>query len=102
MAVYVAMLVLCLLALVTTWGGFVWIIKFLLVPFRLYVGAVGSLNFATIPVSISIVGMLTYFAIATLLSRYIFLTRVQKCRGALIAASSGLVLGAICALVAVL
>lgn len=102
MAVYVAMLVLCLLALVTTWGGFVWIIKFLLVPFRLYVGAVGSLNFATIPVSISIVGMLTYFAIATLLSRYVFLTRVQKCRGALIAASSGLVLGAICALVAVL
>ena len=99
MVAYVAMLVLCLLSLITTWGGFVWLVKYLLIPFRLYVGAVGSLNFSTIPVSMSVVGIVAFFVIATLLSRFVFLTRVQKCRGALVTASAGIMLGALLALI---
>ena len=99
MAIYVVMLVLCLLSVITTWGGFVWILKFLLIPFRLYVGAVGSLNFSTIPVAMGVVGILTYTAIAVVSSRYVFLTRLQKCRCALIIASAGLVVGAVAQLI---
>lgn len=99
MAIYVVMLVLCLLSFITTWGGFVWMLKFLLIPFRLYVGAVGSLNFSTIPVAMGVVGILIYTAIAVVSSRYVFLTRLQKCRCALIIASAGLVVGAVAQLI---
>lgn len=97
MAVYVAMLVLTLLSLVTGFGGFVWILRFLLLPFRLYVGAIGSLNFATINTQIGLVGLITFVVLLLLSSRYVFLTKVERGRALSITATFGLVAGMIVA-----
>lgn len=92
MLMYILLLVLTILSLITTFGGFVWIMKFLLIPFRVYVGAIGSLSFATIPVAIGIGGVVTFSVVMLILSKFVFLTRRQKAQGAILCTSAGLAL----------
>lgn len=92
MFVYILTLVLTLLSLITTFGGFVWILKFLLIPFRVYVGGIGSLSFATIPVYMSVGGVVTFSIVMLTLSKFVFLTRRQRAQGALICTSVGMAL----------
>ncbi len=78
MVVYVLLLVLVLLSLITSWGGFVWIVKFLLLPFRVFVSAVGSISFATIPVACTAVGIIAFRLAFVASSRYVFLTKTNR------------------------
>lgn len=78
MVVYVFLLVLTLLSLITSWGGFVWIVKFLLLPFRAFVGWVGSISFATIPVACTLIGVIAFRLAFVASSRYVFLTKVNR------------------------
>ena len=91
MAVYVAMLVLTTLSVITGWGGFVWILKYLLLPFRLYVKAIGSLPFATVNTVMGLVGMITSVVMLILASRFVFLNKVQRGRALSFTATAGLV-----------
>ncbi len=97
MAVYVAMLVLTTLSVITGWGGFVWILKYLLLPFRLYVGAIGSLRFATVHTVMGLVGLITSVIMLIIASRYVFLTKVQRGRALSLTATFGLVVSMIVA-----
>ncbi|MDE6302917.1 MAG: ComEC/Rec2 family competence protein, partial [Clostridia bacterium] len=82
MAIYVLLLVCTLLTLITTFGGFVWIMKFLLIPFRLYVGVIGGLPFSTVPASASAAMVVCFTVIALFVSRFVFLGRRSKAIGA--------------------
>lgn len=93
---YVAILVLVLLSLITTWGGFAWLIKYLLLPFRVFVGVVGNISFATIPVACTVIGIITARIAFVLSSRYVFLTKVQRWQSVLCTLSIGLALSGIC------
>lgn len=92
MFVYIILLILCLLSLITTFGGFVWIMRFLLIPFRVYTGIIGNLSFATIPVSLGVIGIAVFSFAMLLISKFIFLTRIQKVKGVLTVSSVGLAL----------
>lgn len=97
MAVYIAMLALTTLSVITGWGGFVWILKYLLLPFRLYVGAIGSLSFATVNTSLGLIGLITAVIMLLLASRYVFLTKMQRGRVLSLTATFGIVVGMIVA-----
>lgn len=90
MAVYVCMLVLVFLSLITTWGGFVWILKYLLLPFRLYVGAIGSLNCAVVHTSVGLVGLITIVLMLVIASRYVFLQKRERFNALSVSAALGL------------
>ena len=97
MIVYVIMLVLVSLSLITTWGGFVWILKYLLLPFRLYVGAIGTLNIASVDSGVGIVGLLFLLASLLLLSRFVLLKKSERLKALSITASVGMVVATIVA-----
>lgn len=99
MAIYILSLVLTILSLITTFGGFVWILKFLLIPFRVYVGGIGSLSFATISVYMGVGGVVTFSIVMLILSKFVFLTRRQKAQGALVCTSVGMALSTLLLLV---
>ena len=78
MVLYVVLLICMLLALITTFGGFAWIMKILFIPFRVYVALIGNLSFATVPVTSSVCGIVCYEAMAIVLSRFVFLRKHTK------------------------
>lgn len=90
MVVYVIILICTLLSLITSMGVFVMPIKYLLIPFRAYVGLVGSFSFATLETSVGATLTLTLLAISVLVSRFVFLDRVKKIRLATILLCVGL------------
>lgn len=87
MALYIVILVLMLLSLITTFGGFLLPAQYLLIPFRLYVGGVGNLSFATIPSACGAIGVIALCLIFLLCSRFVFLTKRQKTIGSMSVAS---------------
>lgn len=98
MVVYVIILVCTLLSLITSLGVFVMPIKYLLIPFRAYVGIVGSFSFATIQTGIGATLTMTLIGIFVLLSRFVFLDRVKKMRIATITLCVGLGISSLIAL----
>jgi len=99
MVVYVILLICTLLSLITTFGGFVWIMKFLLIPFRFYVGVIGNLSFASVPMSASVALIVCYTILMLFLSGYVFLSKRKKAVGGLVGASLTI---AICSLAALI
>ena len=95
MFIYVFLLINTVLSLIVGWTGNMLMFKYLLFPFRAYVGAVGSLSFATIPVTISIVGIVAFIIVFMLLSRFVFLKRTEKLVGALAVCTIALVTSAV-------
>ncbi len=95
MVVYVILIVMTLLSLITTFGGFTWIMRFLMLPFRWYTNAIGSLSFATIPTMASSVFIIFFTIALLLLSKYVFLPRRTKVTGVIMIASIDLVVFAI-------
>ncbi len=98
MVVYVATLVLTLLSLITTFGGFVWILKFLLIPFRVYVGVVGNLSFSSVPVSASAAAIVCFTVIALFLSKFVFAKRKTKAVGTAVGSALSVIICAVCSL----
>ncbi len=90
MAVYICALVLILIALITGWGSCLAVLKYLFLPFRAYVGAIGCLNFSTLSTSLGIVGLITVLLIVIVASKYVFLPKYKKARLCLSIASIGL------------
>lgn len=84
MAFYVLALVLTFLATITGFGAIVLPLKYLLVPFRLFVGLVGSVSFSTVSVSASVFTVISLVCLMVFVSRFVFLDRVKKARGACI------------------
>ena len=82
MAFYVLALVLTFLATITGFGAIVLPLKYLLVPFRLFVGLVGSVSFSTVSVSASVFTVISLVCLMVFVSRFVFLDRVKKARGA--------------------
>ncbi len=82
MAFFVISLILVALATITGFGGLVLPLKYLLVPFRLFVGLVGSVSFSTVAVSADIIAVVALIALMVFVSRFVFLDRVKKTRGA--------------------
>lgn len=99
MAMYIALLILMLLSLITTFGGFVWIMKILLIPFRVYVGVIGNLSFASVPVPSGVCAIICFEIIALFLSKYIFVNRRAKAITAFLSIALSVLLCAVCALV---
>ncbi len=81
MAVYILLLICVVLSLITGFGGFIWIMKFLLIPFRIYVGAVGNLPLSAVPTGTSVAGIVCFTAIMLLASKYIFAGKRVKIAG---------------------
>lgn len=81
MAFYVVAIVLTLLASITGMGAIVLPLKYLLIPFRLFVGLVGSVSIATVSVAADVVTLVALVVVMVFLSRFVFLDRVKKCRG---------------------
>lgn len=82
MAFFVISLILVALATITGFGGLVLPLKYLLVPFRLFVGLVGSVSFSTVAVSADIIAVVALIVLMVFVSRFVFLDRVKKTRGA--------------------
>lgn len=80
MAMFVVLIVLTLLSLITGFGGFVWLMQILFIPFRLYVAGVGNLSFASVPAACSTVAIVGLSLLFVLCSEYIFLQKSQKVR----------------------
>ena len=81
MAFYVVEIVLTLLASITGMGAIVLPLKYLLIPFRLFVGLVGSVSIATASVAADVVTLVALVVVMVFMSRFVFLDRVKKCRG---------------------
>ena len=81
MAFYVVAIVLTLLASITGMGAIVLPLKYLLIPFRLFVGLVGSVSIATASVAADVVTLVALVVVMVFMSRFVFLDRVKKCRG---------------------
>lgn len=97
-AAYVLLLALTVIALVTTWGGALWIMKFLFIPFRVYVYVFGGLPFSLVPATIfGVAGVVTYALIGVTSSRYVFGTQAAKVKTCMSMAAVGLL---VCTLVA--
>ncbi len=77
-AVYGVLAVLVLFSLITTLGGALKIMDFLIFPFKAYTSAIGNLSFAALPVSASVVGIVTYAACMLIASRFVFLQKRTK------------------------
>ena len=97
MVLYVVLLICTLLALITTFGGFVWIMKFLFIPFRVYVALIGDLSFAAVPLTASVCGTVCYEIIAIGLSKFVFLRRHTKAIFAFVGCAIATIICAICA-----
>lgn len=98
MVVYVIILVCTLLSLITSVGALVVPIKYMLIPFRAYVGLVGSFSFSTVGAGVSSALGITLLAVFVILSRFVFLDRVKKVRIATITLCVGLAISSILAL----
>ena len=98
MAMYIALLALTLLSLITTFGGFVFIMRFLLIPFRVYVGLIGNLSFASVPVPSGVCAIVCFEIIALFASRYVFINRRAKAITVIVATALSVILCAVCAL----
>ncbi len=92
MAFYVIALVLVALATITGFGGLVLPLKYLLVPFRLFVGLVGSVSFSTISVSADLITVVALIVLMVFVSRFVFLDRVKKTKGACLILCAAMVL----------
>ncbi len=99
MVFYVLSLILVFLATLTGVGAIVLPLKYLLVPFRLFVGLVGSVSFATVSVSASVFMVVALVLTMILTSRFVFLTKTQKAKGACIILCIGLILRSLFVLV---
>lgn len=98
MAVYVILLICTLFATITSLGIFIVPIKYLLIPFRAFVGLIGSLSFSTVNTSVGSVMTIGLVFVFVLLSRFVFLDRVKKVRIATIVLCLGLCISRIVAL----
>lgn len=92
MAFYVLALVLTFLATITGFGAIVLPLKYLLVPFRLFVGLVGSVSFSTVSVSASVFTVISLVCLMVFVSRFVFLDRVKKARGACVIICVGMLM----------
>lgn len=99
MAIYAVLMILTLFSLITTVGGFVGIMRFLLFPFKAYVSGVGGFALSSVPVSASVLGIICYFAIMLFVSKYNLISRRAKFAGASLATAVSI---ALCMLVALL
>ncbi len=85
MALFILLIILTVFALITTLSPALIVMKYLFVPFKVYLKLIGGLSFAQIKVSAGIVMTLFYCFTLTGLSRYVFLTSRQKLKGTLAA-----------------
>ncbi len=99
MFLYLLDLVMTLLSLITTWGGFVWILKYFTMPFTHFSRLISSLPFATIPVGISLVWVVILPILMTFCSKYMFVKRSTKVKVTLLLASFGVAFGTLFLLV---
>lgn len=97
MLIYVFLLINVVFSLIVQWTGTLVIFKYLLVPFKGYVTIFGSLSFVTIPVSITIAGIVGILVLCVFLSRFVFLKRLTKVVGATIIAAITIVISLISA-----
>lgn len=67
-------------------------LKYLLVPFRLFVGLVGSVSFSTVSASASVFTVISLVCLMVFVSRFVFLDRVKKARGACIILCVGMLM----------
>lgn len=87
-----------LLTLITTFGGFVFALEFLLYPFKMYVAAVGFLPFTTVPVYATKAVIVCWALLAVWLSKYVFAQKNIKTAGTLVGSSLSILLCLVCAL----
>ncbi|MDE7372970.1 MAG: ComEC/Rec2 family competence protein, partial [Clostridia bacterium] len=99
MVLYFALIILTLLSLITTVGGLVGIMRFLLLPFKLYVSAVGGLPLATISVSATVAAIVCYTLLMVFASRFVFVKRKTKAKGVLLGSAVSIVICLLFALV---
>lgn len=84
MFIYVFLLINVVFSVIFVWAGNLVIFKYLLFPFKAYVAAIGSLNFASVPVSIGVVSIIAFLFLCVFLSRFVFLERAKKAVGTLV------------------
>lgn len=78
MFIYILLLIITPIALIAPLHGIVGAFDVLLVPFRAFVSAVGSVSFSSLPVEASVVGVVCLCACTVLASRYVFLRRAER------------------------
>lgn len=75
---YLFLLAITLFAMITPLTGIVGFMQYLLLPFKLFVGAVGGLSVSQIPVGISVFGILAFILSILTASRFVFIPKHKK------------------------
>jgi ComEC/Rec2-related protein len=78
MAVFIALLLITVFAMVTGLSGAVGVMYYVLLPFKAFVGAIGSVSFASVDADTSVVGIFMFVFCALVASRFVFLRKSVK------------------------
>ena len=95
MLIYTILIVITPFALITTLHGLVGVMEWLLVPFTAFVKTLGGISFSSLPVALGVTGLVFYLFGATLVSRYVFLSRAKKLAAVLVLLSVYLVVASV-------
>lgn len=98
MLIYTILLIITPFALITTLHGLAGIFDWLFLPFKAFSSAIGSVSFASVPMSVSVTGLVCYVLCLILVSRFVFLKRHEKAIAVLCTITAGLIVGTLAVL----
>lgn len=85
--IYLFLIVITPFALITGLHGLVGAADWLIMPFTAFVRAIGGISFASVPVSVSVTGVVCVLFAEILLSRFLFLRRMERAVGVMTSAA---------------
>lgn len=98
MFIYLFLLIITPFSLLTGLHGLVGAADWIVLPFTAFAHAVGGVSFASVPASLSVVGVVCVLAAEVVLSRYLFLRRAERIVAVLVIATLLLVAVSVVAL----
>lgn len=94
MFIYLFLLVVTPFSLISGLHGLVGSVDYLVMPFTGFVRAIGEISFASVPLAISLTGMIAVLIAEVALSRFVFLKRMEKAVAVIAVATAFLVISA--------
>ena len=76
--IYLVLMIITPFALITGLHGIVGVMDYVMLPFSAFVRAVGSISFASVPFAVSVTGVVCTLSAEVVLSRYLFLKRMER------------------------
>lgn len=76
--IYLVLMIITPFALITGLHGIAGVMDYVMLPFSAFVRAVGSISFASVPFAVSVTGVVCTLSAEVVLSRYLFLKRMER------------------------